>query len=300
MESENRISTKENLHIKNKHRKAYDFKKLSKANPSLKDFVRRNEYGDFSINFGESEAVLALNKAILISDYGVKDWDIPKNYLCPPIPGRAEYIHHIAELLETKTGSNKNINCLDIGVGANCIYPIIGSVDYNWNFVGSDIDNTAIASAQKILEKNPSLKSKIKLRLQSNSHNFFKGIIREGEKYDISICNPPFFTSQKDYEEANIEKTNNLSGGNNAEVNSNFGGQEGELWCLGGEKRFIKAMIKESKQYADSVKWFSCLVSKNENLKQINKTLEKHKATDIKIVEMTIGHKISRFIAWTF
>jgi len=299
-ELENRISTKENLHPNNKHRKAYDFKKLGKANPELNDFVRRNEYGDLSINFSDNMAVLALNKAILISDYGVKDWGIPENYLCPPIPGRAEYIHHIAELLEKETGSNKDIKCLDIGVGANCIYPIVGAVDYEWTFVASDIDKVAIESAQKILDKNPNLKSKIELRLQDNSQNYFKGIIKDGETFDVSICNPPFFTSQKDYEEANLQKTQNLTNDKAAESNSNFGGQEGELWCLGGEKRFIKAMIKESKKYAKSVKWFTCLVSKNDNLKQINKSLEKHKAADIKVIEMTVGHKISRFVAWKF
>ncbi len=298
--SEDRISTKDKLHINNKHRKPYDFKKLIKVSPSLKDFVRRNEYGDFSINFSNNEAVIELNKAILASDYGINNWEIPKSYLCPPIPGRAEYIHHIAELLLNETGSNSNIKCLDIGVGANCIYPIIGAVDYSWKFVGSDIDKTAIESAQKMIDSNKKLKDSIKLRHQEDSQKYFTGIINEGETFDISICNPPFFTSQKDYEEANIQKNNNLSNSENAEVNSNFGGKDGELWCLGGEKRFIKSMIKESKQHSKSIKWFTCLVSKNEHLKQITKTLEKHKATKTKTIEMTVGHKISRFIAWSF
>ena len=298
MDTEERISTKDNLHPRNKHRKAYDFKKLSKDNPELSDFVRRNEYGDLSINFGDNNAVLALNKAILISDYEVQNWDIPEGYLCPPIPGRAEYIHHLYDLVADD--NNKDIHCLDIGTGANCIYPIIGATDYNWKFVASDIDKVAIDAAQVTIDSNPKLKSNIELRYQANSSQFFKGIINEGETFDVSICNPPFFTSQKDYEEANLQKNQNLSSDPNASINSNFGGQNGELWCLGGEKRFIKAMIKESKQYAKSVKWFTCLVSKSENLKQIKKTLEKHNATQIKVVEMTVGHKISRFVAWNF
>ncbi len=297
---EKRVSTKENLHANNKHREAYDYKKLIKAYAELNDYARRNEFGSFSINFSDNKAVLALNKAILISDYGIKDWDIPKGYLCPPIPGRAEYIHHIAELVETELGKKENIKCLDIGVGANCIYPIVGVVDYKWNFVGSDIDEKAIKSAQKVLDSNPNLKSNIELRLQDNSQNFFKGVINEDEKFDISICNPPFFTSQKDYEEANLKKNQNLGINTEAIVNSNFGGQDGELWCLGGEKRFIKAMIKESKKYSKNISWFSCLVSNNDHLKQINKTLEKYKATKIKTIEMTVGHKISRFVAWSF
>ena len=40
-----------------------------------------------------------LNRAILMHHYGVKSWDIPAGYLCPPIPGRADYIHSVADLL---------------------------------------------------------------------------------------------------------------------------------------------------------------------------------------------------------
>jgi 23S rRNA (adenine1618-N6)-methyltransferase len=35
---------------------------------------------------------------LLISYYDIQKWDIP-HYLCPPIPGRADYIHYIADLL---------------------------------------------------------------------------------------------------------------------------------------------------------------------------------------------------------
>ena len=40
-----------------------------------------------------------LNRALLKADYGIDFWDIPPNYLCPPIPGRVDYIHHLADLL---------------------------------------------------------------------------------------------------------------------------------------------------------------------------------------------------------
>ncbi len=297
---EERSSTKEKLHINNKHRKAYDFKKLIKANADLNDFARRNEYGDFSINFGNNNAVIELNKAILASDYNINGWEIPEGYLCPPIPGRAEYIHHLADILKEEIDAEKEIKVLDIGVGANCIYPLIGAVEYNWNFVGSDIDAKVIDNAQNILNNNPTLKSKIELRLQKDSSNIFNGIIKEDEVFDISICNPPFFTSEKDYIQTNVEKVRNLTGDENAVSESNFGGKSAELWCLGGEKRFIKSMIKESKNYGKSVKWFTTLVSNNDHLKQINKTIAKYKATQTKTIKMTVGHKISRFVAWSF
>ena len=41
----------------------------------------------------------ALNKALLAHFYAVKHWDIPDGFLCPPVPGRADYVHHLADLL---------------------------------------------------------------------------------------------------------------------------------------------------------------------------------------------------------
>ena len=140
------------LHPRNKHRQRYDFDRLSAACPDLKKFVALNKWGDDSIDFSDAEAVKMLNKALLIHFYDVKDWDIPPTYLCPPIPGRADYIHHIADLLADNNSGKipvgSKIKCLDIGVGANCVYPIIGRAEYGWGFVGSDIDPLAIRSAR--------------------------------------------------------------------------------------------------------------------------------------------------------
>lgn len=37
----------------------------------------------------------------------------------------------------------------------------------------------------------------------------------------------------------------------------NFGGQQQELWCEGGEVAFITQMIAESQQFGRQVKWFT-------------------------------------------
>ena len=125
---------KAELHARNKHRERYDFKSLIKSLPYLKGFVSANKYGDESIDFFNPTAVKMLNKALLKHFYEIEEWDIPKAYLCPPIPGRADYIHHIADLLgKSNTQSeNKNIplgsniKCLDVGIGANSVLPNFG------------------------------------------------------------------------------------------------------------------------------------------------------------------------------
>lgn len=295
---------KSKLHPRNKHRERYNFKQLINSCPDLAQFVKLNEYKDESIDFFNPEAVKMLNTALLKHFYKIDHWDVAEGYLCPPIPGRADYIHHIADLLSSSNNGNipkgDKIKCLDIGVGANCIYPIIGNKEYGWSFIGSDIDPIAIESANTIIQTNSSLKEKIELRLQDNKRAVFQGVIKDEERFDLSICNPPFHSSLKEAQSGTLRKLSNLKQEKVSKVIKNFGGQSNELWCLGGEEKFIRNMIHESKQFATSCLWFSSLVSKKTTLKSIYSTLKKMRVSDIKTISMGQGNKISRIVAWTF
>ena len=292
------------LHPRNLHNQRYDFKALIKSEPSLEQFVSLNKYNDLSINFADPKAVFTLNKALLSHFYKIKNWDIPLNYLCPPIPGRADYIHYIADLLAKsnngKIPNGKNIKGLDIGVGANCIYPIIANSVYGWKVIGSDIDLVSIDSVNKIIESNNSLKGNIECRLQSNNDNIFIGIINKNDKFDFTICNPPFHKSAKEAQMGSSRKVKNLTNKKIKKPTLNFGGQQNELWCDGGEVSFIKKMIIQSVQYKQNCFWFTTLVSKKENLPTIYKVLKEVNPFEIHTIEMKQGQKITRFIAWTF
>ncbi len=295
---------KTELHLRNKHRKRYVFNLLIQACSELKQYVTLNDYGDESIDFFNPSAVKALNKALLKTYYKINYWDIPDNYLCPPIPGRADYIHYMADLLATnyngKIPLDKQIKCLDIGVGANCVYPIIGNIEYGWTFVGSDIDSVAINAANKIVEMNTVLKGQIELRLQPNKKDIFKGIIKEDEQFDLVICNPPFHSSLAEAQSGSLRKLSNLKNKKITNATLNFGGSNNELWCEGGESNFIKIMIEQSILYKKSCLWFSCLISKQANLDKALIEIKKAGAHDLKIINMRQGNKISRVVAWTF
>lgn len=295
---------KTDLHPRNKHRFRYDFKQLIDSCKELAPFVSVNKYGNESIDFFNPEAVRTLNKALLKFFYDIENWDIPKNYLCPPIPGRADYIHYIADLLgscnENIIPRGKNIRVLDIGIGANCVYPIIGTKEYDWSFVGSDIDKIAVSSATKIIESNPVLKNNIECWLQSSSKNIFDGIIKPKETFDITICNPPFHSSAKEAMEGTQRKLKNLGSKKYKDTVLNFGGQNNELWCEGGEKKFIQKMIEESSCFSSSCFWFSTLISKSDNLPPIYNELTKVKAVDVRTIDMAQGQKTSRIVSWTF
>ncbi|MCX6230375.1 MAG: 23S rRNA (adenine(1618)-N(6))-methyltransferase RlmF [Bacteroidetes bacterium] len=306
MQSEKREHPKEksNLHPRNRHRERYDFKQLIATMPELAAYVHLNAYQDESIDFFDPEAVKMLNKALLKHFYAIDYWDIPLHYLCPPIPGRADYIHHIAEFLGSrnkgKIPEGERIKCLDIGVGANCVYPIIGNREYKWSFAGSDIDAVAIESAIKITENNPGLKSAIDIRLQTDKNDFFKTIIRAEERFDLTICNPPFHASQAEAQAGTIRKLSNLRSKRIKQPVLNFGGQQAELWCEGGEVKFVCNLIYQSRQFSASCFCFSSLISKEASLNAVYHALKQVEAFEIHTIPMGQGNKKSRIVVWTF
>ena len=304
MKKEQITTEKVNLHPRNKHRFGYDFKQLIQCCTNLNDFVFINQYETQTIDFSNAEAVKLLNKALLISEYDIVNWDIPTDYLCPPLPGRADYIHYIADLLtESNNGilpEGDNIQGLDIGIGANCIYPIIGNTTYGWSFVGSDTDEKALQNCKIIIGQNEKLIDFISLQLQTELRFIFKNIITPEDRFAFTICNPPFHASAMEAANANIRKTNNLENTKSNQTLLNFGGQNMELWCDGGEIRFLTQMVYESAKFPMNCFWFTTLVSKKENLKSIYKTLQKVNAVTVKTIEMAQGQKTSRFVAWTF
>lgn len=347
---------KKGLHERNLHRDGYDFEKLIEATPALKPYVRPNPYGNLSIDFADPLAVKALNLALLQLHYRIEYWDIPAGFLCPPIPGRVDYLHYIADLLagidsnilenksEDKTeeqGKRQNvpyasepepepeskhkfkskpqkkmkINALDIGTGANGIYPILGIQAYGWRFVASDVDPLSIENVDRIVERNPSLQGKLKTRLQTDHQKVFHGIIHTDDRFDITLCNPPFHASLKDASEGSLRKVKNLAANRAAKGHKpepagskvksdandlNFGGQKAELWCEGGEKQFLSNMIRESKDFATQCLWFTSLVSKKENLEPCYAALEKAGAVTVKTLDMAQGNKLTRVLAWSF
>jgi 23S rRNA (adenine1618-N6)-methyltransferase len=287
-------TTKPGLHFRNKHKSNYDFKELIIAHPALSPFVKINKFNSESIDFSNNEAVKALNTAILKHFYKIDFWDIPKNYLCPPIPGRADYIHHLADLF--KNPNSPDIKMLDIGVGANCIYPIIAHKEYNWKIVGSDCDEVALFNAQKIIETNK-LQDVITLRKQTDKNKIFENIIAPDDYFHFVVCNPPFHSSLEEAKKSSDKKNRNLGLKKN---NSNFQGASNELWCPGGEEAFILKMISESEKFQTNCVWFSTLVSKISTLDAIYPALKNANVKKIRNIDMAQGNNKSRIIAWTF
>jgi 23S rRNA (adenine1618-N6)-methyltransferase len=295
------------LHPRNRHQGRYDLQRLAAANRALKAHLIRTPAGSQSIDFSDPQAVRELNRALLASDYGIKHWDIPDGYLCPPVPGRVDYLHGLADLLAADAGGTiargPGVRVLDIGVGANCIYPLLGQAEYGWRFVGSDIDADALQCAAANIRAN-GLDQLIELRQQHARGSLFAGLLQPEERFHLTMCNPPFHTSAKEAAQGSQRKLRNLGSASSQRDSKapalNFGGQANELWCTGGEASFLRRMIKESVAIGPQVLWFSSLVAKSEHLPDLHKQLAKAGAAEVREVAMAQGNKQSRFVAWSF
>ncbi|MBB3101939.1 23S rRNA (adenine1618-N6)-methyltransferase [Azomonas macrocytogenes] len=293
------------LHPRNRHQGRYDFPALIKVDPELARFVILNPYGKQSIDFANPEAVKVFNRALLRQFYGIAHWVIPPGYLCPPIPGRADYIHGLADLLaidnQGRIPRGRAVRVLDIGTGANCIYPLLGQCEYGWRFIGSDIDPTALAAATAIVRANR-LESAITLRQQNDSRQILHGLLDKEENFDLTLCNPPFHASLEEACRGSQRKWRNLGKLDPSRKLPvlNFGGQSNELWYEGGEIDFILRLARESAEFAQQICWFSTLVSKAGNVPLLQTGLKKLQVQAIRVVEMGQGQKRSRFVAWTY
>lgn len=293
------MAVKLTLHPRNQHREGYDFERLMAKSPELAGFMTTNPSGQHTIDFSDAGAVRMLNRALLRTHYDMDFWDIPTRYLCPPIPGRVDYIHYLADLLAECNGGKiphgPNIKALDIGTGASLVYPLTGQHEYGWDFTAVDIDPVSIKSAREICQQNG---LNITLRRQHNPEDIFHGIIGPDDIFHVTLCNPPFHASLEDADKGSRRKWRNLGKGETGALN--FGGQNAELWCPGGEISFIARMIEQSMDFADQCLWFTTLVSKKDSLKPLSRLLKRARVAEVKIVEMAQGQKESRFIAWTY
>lgn len=306
------------MHPRNPHKTGYDFEQLAKAYSPLTVHLAPKPDGKMTIDFAQPAAVKSLNAALLSHYYQVHFWDIPDGYLCPAVPGRADYIHGIADLLaatlqepeNNKTlPSGKNIRGLDIGTGANLIYPIIGSQSYGWQMVGTDVHEPSYQSAKVIAKSNKNLSKLVKVKLQK-AGSILNGIIQSDEYYTFTMCNPPFHESASAAMSGSRKKNKNLArhahkrrGGESSASNRdnlNFGGQHNELWCEGGEFAFVKQMLTESQAFAGQVEWFTSLLSKKDSVYGLEKFAKQLGVSDWRVINMSQGAKASRFIAWRF
>ena len=273
----------------------YDFTALAEAHPELSHYVV-NARGYETIDFGNPSAVRALNIALLKKDYMLSYYDLPEENLIPAVPGRWQYIKELAQLF-VQSGASKRakMHILDIGTGANVIYPLLAHQRLGWTAVGSDISEVSLTHAQQILDRNGIPKTAVELVHQANPQHILRGVIDDMDYVDAVVFNPPFYDTAES-QDANVHKAQKLG----TEAVRNFGGKEHEIACDGGELRILKDYITESKTYANKAYWYTCLVSQGVNLKPLTKMLKALPQMTHGTMAIDTTNKKARVLFWSF
>lgn len=139
------------------------------------------------------------------------------------------------------------------------------------------------------------------------------GVVKDGEKFDFCMCNPPFFESM---EEAGLNPK------------TSCGGTPEEMVCPGGEKAFISRIIEDSsvlKQtfryylfyvqvcscvlvgfefglmfLAFDYRWYTTMVGRKSNLKFLISKLREVGVSIVKTTEFVQGQTCRWGLAWSF
>ena len=268
--------------------------------------------------------------ALLDTFYGVKHWDVPRGHLCPPAANRANYVHWIEDLLELSRPASASASAagpavvgLDVGVGASCVYPLIGASLNGWRFVGIDVTDVAVASARANAAGNPAIRHLIEIRdartfrdsgtseaeaandttqtqtqtqTRTNDSRAAAGslllpAILEHETFAFCVCNPPFFDSDR---AAGARRRKNPG--------SDFGGSDAETSFPGGERAFTARLFQDSLALRGRVHWFTTMCGKKETAKHLRRALASRDAR-VAAVRTTVFRqgKTARWgVAWSF
>merc|ERR1740130_1031884 len=262
---------KYSVHPRNKYfENQPDFAALSLRYKSFATHVKDNGK-HCSIDFKNPESVKCLNQTLLLHDFNIK-WDMPTTNLCPPIPGRCDYVHWVEDLLKDREKCTSftphpegKVRGVDVGTGSSVIFPLLALAlhrDENWSFVASDIDPISVDWAKKNVQAND-FSDRIDVRLVKQSCSLLGLIGGDDGVFDFTMCNPPFFSSTQEAEEKKNPK-------NNRKATSY------ELVCEGGEEAFVEKMVRDSLVLKKKVWWYTSMIGKKGTLKRLLRLLREN------------------------
>lgn len=283
------------MHARNRYKdKPPDFAYLASKYPDFKQHVQPSLNGRVSLNFKDPEAVRALTCTLLREDFGLSI-DIPLERLIPAVPSRLNYIHWVEDLIGHQDSDKSTLRRgIDIGTGASCIYPLLGSTLNGWYFLATEVDDMCFNYAKKNVEQN-NLSDLIKVVKVPQKTLLMDALKEESEiVYDFCMCNPPFFANQL---EAKGVNSRNPRRPPPSSVNT---GGVTEIMAEGGELEFVKRIIHDSLQLKKRLRWYSCMLGKKCSLAPLKKELRIQGVPKVTYTEFCQGRTMRWALAWSF
>ncbi|KAI1383709.1 uncharacterized protein F4822DRAFT_85916 [Hypoxylon trugodes] len=272
-----------------------DFGLLGRHDPELNAVLDRGSHLDFT----NPKSVMQLTKTLLRLNFGLLI-DLPTDRLCPPVPNRHNYILWLKDLLDSSSPSYLDrgnpaqpVTGLDIGTGANLIYPLLGCAQRpSWSFIATDVDAKSLACARKNVELN-GLQTRIRV-VDRVLEDCLIPLDELGlETIDFAMVNPPFYTSEMELADLAKQKSR--------PPNSACTGAPIEMVCAGGEVGFVRRIIDESLVLRRRVQWYTSMLGKQSSLEMIVNILKQHGVDNYAVTAFIQGKKTRRWaVGWSF
>ncbi|XP_021253023.1 methyltransferase-like protein 16 isoform X2 [Numida meleagris] len=289
------MALNKSMHARNRYKdKPPDFAYLAGKYPEFRQHVQTTLAGRVSLNFKDPEAVRALTCTLLKEDFGLTI-DIPLERLIPTVPLRLNYIHWVEDLIGHQDADKGVLRRgIDIGTGASCIYPLLGSTLNGWYFLATEVDDMCFNYAKKNVEQN-NLSDLIKVVKVPQKTLLMDALKEESEIiYDFCMCNPPFFANQM---EAKGVNSRNPRRPPPSSVNT---GGITEIMAEGGELEFVKRIIHDSLQLKKRLRWYSCMLGKKCSLAPLKEELKIQGVPKVTHTEFCQGRTMRWALAWSF
>ncbi|KAL2260433.1 hypothetical protein VTK26DRAFT_5546 [Humicola hyalothermophila] len=266
-----------------------DFNQLAKEDAAFAAFLN----GNGQLDFTNPAATMQLTKTLLDLDFGLK-LELPKDRLCPPVPNRHNYILWLKDLMDSTSYDQpgRRLCGLDVGTGASCIYPLLGTAQRPWCFVATDIDAKSLSYAKRNIELN-GLRDRIRL-LERKVDDPLVPLGEAGiQSIDFVMMNPPFYDSEDDMlASAKKKERPPFSACTGAPV---------EMVCDGGEVAHVGRLLRESLVLRDRVQWYTSMLGKLSSLEALVEQLHANGIDNYAVTEFVQGTKTRRWaLGWSF
>ena len=221
-----------------------------------------------------------------------------------------------------------------VGVGANCVYPLIGAARNGWSFVGTDVTDAALEAARRNADANPRLAPLIEIR-DARIRGESEANLPRAEEGDPA----PIFARVRADEDRDAER-DHLDAARDAAASSSsttktkkkietrgfaftmcnppffeseadakgnagtdFGGVASEMACAGGELAFVSRILAESSASADARRfahWYTTMCGKKETVKRLRAMLRTRGAKAVRETTFYQGKTRRWGVAWSF
>ncbi|KAJ2716101.1 Methyltransferase-like protein 16 [Coemansia spiralis] len=256
--------------------------------------------GRSTIDFRVPDSVRVLNRALLHVYFGL-DVHLPSDSLCPAVANRLSYLTWIRDNVISELQPGGKLAGLDIGTGASCIYPLLGSRAIpGCTFVGTDINRESIAAARANVLRN-GLQASIDLvvnadrgvKLPLDAAEFPLPVAdADGAVFAFCMCNPPFYKDSSERQQLAHMKAR--------PPGLDTGGKCDELYTAGGEEEFLAGLVDESVVHRKRIRWFTTMTGKKSTLAALAARARAAQAKHVREGRLVHGRTTRWVLAWSF